>query len=76
MSDVTINISPSNVAAYPAVSSPNQGNVNTEYNVVSLSRSDASKNRVVTGLTLSKSDTDISISSGKFYIDGYLIFFL
>ena len=76
-------LSPDYIKVYPAVNSPNDGDINTEYNAKTLAKSSSSRNYILSGFNFISStnndtfklgiDTDDSSIRGSFVIDGYYV---
>ena len=79
----TTYLTPDNIKVYPAVNSPNDGNINTEYNTKTLAKSSTSRNYILSGFNFISSssqnkfklgvNTEDSCVRGSCMIDGYYV---
>lgn len=76
-------LGPNDIKVYPAVNSPNDGDINTEYNAKTLAKSSSSRNCILSGFNFITSstnntfklgiNTNDSCIRGSLLIDGYYV---
>lgn len=64
MATQTRYLTPDNIKVYPATNSPNDGNINTEYNAKTLAKSSASRNYILSGFQIVGSSSPNTFSLG------------